>query len=94
VPGGSGDCSGWFPKIGDDPALRRRGERRDAIDLSPIFSGLAAQPAPKQTALNLVYRDLRTYKTQRGAEVAESKRRMINVDPFLSATLAFFAPLR
>ncbi len=63
--GGSGDCSGWNPKIGDDLALRRCVAHRGANDLSPIFSLLAAQPAPKQTALNLVSYVLRTYQGPR-----------------------------
>jgi len=51
---GSGDCSGLFPKTGGDPALRRCVEHPGTIDLPPAASRLAAQPASKQIALNLV----------------------------------------
>jgi len=65
---GSGDCSGLFPKTDGDPASVRYVAYLEANDLPPVFSLLAAQPATKQNALNLVYPVLRTYKEAKVAK--------------------------
>ena len=80
-PCGSGDCSGWIPKTGGDQASVGCVEHRETNDLSPAISRLAAQPAAKPCALNLVLGVLRTYK-----ETKVTKRQRANLPlypPFL-----------